>query len=82
MLPRHVKLRRDEGRDRWVLLAPERVLTPDDIAVEVLKLCNGTQSIEAIAATLAETYEAPQAQIRADVMELLQDLADRGYVRA
>ncbi|MGI9385459.1 MAG: pyrroloquinoline quinone biosynthesis peptide chaperone PqqD, partial [Methyloligellaceae bacterium] len=36
-LPRHVKLRHDAGRDRWVILAPERILTPDEIAVEILR---------------------------------------------
>ena len=35
-LPRHAKLRFDDTRQRWVILAPERVLAPDDIAVEVL----------------------------------------------
>ncbi len=79
-LPRSVKLQQDKSRDCWVLLAPERVLTPDDIAVEILRLCNGKRSVEEISSTLAETYNAPIDEIRNDVIELLQNLADKGYV--
>ena len=34
VLPRHAKLKFDETRKVWVILAPERVLAPDEIAVE------------------------------------------------
>ena len=33
-LPRGARLRYDESRGRWVLLVPERVLAPDDIAID------------------------------------------------
>ena len=36
-LPRHIKLRFDKQRDRWVVLAPERVLVPDETALETTK---------------------------------------------
>ena len=29
-LPAYLKLRHDAGRGRWVLLAPERILMPDE----------------------------------------------------
>ena len=32
-LPAYLKFRHDAGRGRWVLLAPERILTPDETAV-------------------------------------------------
>ena len=51
-LPPYLKLRHDAGRGRWVLLAPERVLTPDQTAVAVLQLCDGTKTVEEIAAKL------------------------------
>jgi pyrroloquinoline quinone biosynthesis protein D len=81
-LPTYLKLRHDAGRGRWVLLAPERVLTPDEIAVAVLKLCDGKRTVEQIAETLASEYSAPAEVIRTDVLELLQGLADKGYVKA
>ena len=44
-MPRHIKLRHDAGRGRWILLAPERLFDPDDTAVSVLKLCDGKNSV-------------------------------------
>ena len=35
-------MRHDAARDRWTILAPERVFTPDAIAVAVLQLCDGS----------------------------------------
>lgn len=79
-LQRFVKLRHDKGRDRWILLAPERILTPDAIAVEVLNLCDGERTIATISSKLAETYQAPVDVIEKDVITMLQDLADKGYL--
>ena len=81
-LPRHIKMRRDAARDCWLILAPERVFTPDAIAVAVLQLCDGSRSVETIAAELARTYSAPEDRILADVIPMLQDLADKGVVTA
>jgi pyrroloquinoline quinone biosynthesis protein D len=79
-LPRHVKMRHDAQRGRWLILAPERVFTPDAIAVAVLKLCDGEHSVEAIAAELAKAYDAPAERILADIVRMLQGLADKGVV--
>ena len=40
-LPRGVRLKRDEARGRWTLLAPERIFEIDDTAATVLELCDG-----------------------------------------
>jgi pyrroloquinoline quinone biosynthesis protein D len=81
-LPRHIKLRHDTARNRWMILAPERVLMPDAIALEVLQLCDGQRSVAAIAEALAGQYAAPRERILGDVTSLLQDLADKGVIRA
>lgn len=81
-LPRHIKLRHDAGRDKWLLLAPERVFEPDDTSVEVLKLCDGEKDVSAIAGILAERYQAPADVILKDIVEMLQDLADKGVVKS
>jgi len=80
-LPAYLKLRHDAGRGRWILLAPERVLTPDETAVAVLKLCDGQRTVEDIVQALAKEYSAPAEVIRTDVLELLQGLADKGYIK-
>lgn len=79
-LPRGVRLRDDPVRAMTLLLAPERVLYPDSIGIAILRECNGDHSVAEIAACLAERFEAPVEQILQDIVELLQDLADRGYV--
>jgi pyrroloquinoline quinone biosynthesis protein D len=80
-LPRSVKLIEDRARGRWVLNAPERVVVPDDTALEILHLCDGERTVDAICDVLAQRYNATAATIRADVIELLQELADKGLVK-
>ncbi|HET7125233.1 MAG TPA: pyrroloquinoline quinone biosynthesis peptide chaperone PqqD [Bradyrhizobium sp.] len=80
LLPRHARLKFDETRQRWVILAPERVLAPDEIAVEVLQLCDGARSVEAMIDQLAAKYTADRDTIAADVIAMLQDLADKGFL--
>ncbi len=81
-MPKHIKLRHDPGRGRWVILAPERVFNPDDTAVAVLKLCDGQHAVSAIAKTLSDEYKAPLDVVQTDIIAMLQDLADKGVVTA
>lgn len=80
VLPRFVKLRHDKGRDRWIMLAPERILTPDEIAVEVLMLLDGETTISEISTELAKKYNASEDVIEKDITTMLQDLADKGFI--
>jgi pyrroloquinoline quinone biosynthesis protein D len=80
VLPRHARLKFDETRQVWVILAPERVLAPDEIAVEVLQLCDGVRSVGQMIDQLAEKYTADRAEIATDVVAMLQDLADKGFL--
>lgn len=81
VLPRYARLRFDETRQRWVLLVPERVLAPDDTAVEVLQLCDG-RTVAEIVDALAAKYAAERAVIRDDVIAMLGDLAEKGFLTA
>jgi pyrroloquinoline quinone biosynthesis protein D len=76
----HVKFRHDETRGRWVVLAPERLLLPDEQAVEILKLIDGALSVDGVIDALARRFEAPREVIAGDVMGMLQDLADKGVL--
>src|SRR5258708_2475954 len=80
VLPRHAKLKFDETRQRWVMLAPERVLAPDEIAVEILQLCDGARSVAQMIDQLAAKYAAERAAIGVDVIAMLHDLADKGLL--
>ncbi len=80
VLPRYSRLQFDKARDRWVLLVPERVLVPDETAVEILQLCDGERSVADIIDALAAKYVAEREAIASDVTALLQDLAGRGFL--
>jgi pyrroloquinoline quinone biosynthesis protein D len=80
-LARGVKMRFDKARDAWVVLAPERVLMPDEIAIEILKRCDGKASVAAIVDDLAQAFSAEPDQVAGDVRAFLQDLADKGLIR-
>jgi pyrroloquinoline quinone biosynthesis protein D len=79
-LPRHTRLKFDETRQVWVILAPERVLVPDEIAVEVLQLCDGVRSVADMVDQLAAKYSAEREAIATDVIAMLQDLSDKGFL--
>jgi pyrroloquinoline quinone biosynthesis protein D len=74
-LPKGVRLRHDETRGEWLLLAPERVLKADAVAVEILKRCTGERTIRDIVDDLTASFTADRARIDADVRALLADLA-------
>jgi len=76
-----VRFHFDQVRGAWVLLAPERLFQPDEIAVEVLKLIDGQRTVGAITDTLAAKFEAPREVIAADTAVLLQHLNDRGALQ-
>lgn len=75
-----VRLQQDRARDRWVLLAPERVVELDDIALVVAQL-DGTRSLAQIAQELAAEFDADAAQIEADVIELTDTLHQKRLLR-
>jgi pyrroloquinoline quinone biosynthesis protein D len=77
-----VRLHRDRVRDRWVLLAPERIVALDDIAYAILEKVDGHASLDAIAQALAAEYDADAGEIAQDAATLVADLAARGYVAA
>ena len=73
-----VRLHHDRARERWVVMAPERMFVPDEIALEVLRLVDGVRDDAAIIDELAERFAAPRDVIATDVQAMLQDLTQRG----
>jgi pyrroloquinoline quinone biosynthesis protein D len=74
-LERWARLRFDEVRDRWVLLAPERVLFPCPTTVTILQRLDGRKPLAAVIDELAQEFEAPRDVIARDTTNLLGDLA-------
>jgi len=77
-----VILRHDRARDQWTLLGPERVLVLDELALEVVRACvQAGVTVSAGIDQLATDFAAPRAEIATDVLELLQDMRERGFVQ-
>lgn len=76
-LPRGVKLRFDQVRNTWTLLAPERAFQIDETAAEILKLCDGARSVAEVVAAVAAVYQEEPAVIAADIEAMLSDLANK-----
>jgi pyrroloquinoline quinone biosynthesis protein D len=79
-LPRGVRLRFDAIRKEWNLLAPERVLKIDSIAVEILKRCSGEACLTDIVADLAQNFAADPVLIRKDVSAFLHGLVQKRMI--
>ncbi|UPY36584.1 pyrroloquinoline quinone biosynthesis peptide chaperone PqqD [Sediminicoccus sp. KRV36] len=73
-----VRLQEDRARGRWIVMAPERMFIPDEIALEVLRLVDGQRDEAAIVAELAQKFAAPVDTIAADVRVMLDDLQAKG----
>lgn len=68
-------------RNRWLLLVPERVLFPCPTSVEILTRIGEARTLGSLVESLAGEYSAPAEVIRADVVALLGDLVEKGYVQ-
>jgi pyrroloquinoline quinone biosynthesis protein D len=76
-LARGVRLRDDAVRGQKVLLAPERAMALDEIAVKIVEALDGERSIDVIADRFATEFGAPREEIIADVLAFVQELSDR-----
>ena len=77
----HVRFRFDDRRKAWIVLAPERLLLPDEQAVAILRLIDGKRDLDAIIDELAGAFDAPREVIAGDVLPMLQDLVDKKVLR-
>lgn len=79
-LKRHVRLQYDPVRSAWALLSPERVFWPDEVSLDILKLCDGRRTVSQIVEELSDQYDAAREDIAPDVEQFLQEWSDRFLV--
>ncbi|MEZ2126891.1 MULTISPECIES: pyrroloquinoline quinone biosynthesis peptide chaperone PqqD [unclassified Sinorhizobium] len=79
-LKRHVRLQYDPVRSAWALLSPERVFWPDEVSLDILKLCDGRHTVSQIVDELSDQYDAAREDIAPDVEQFLQEWSDRFLV--
>jgi len=77
----HVRFRFDERRKAWIVLAPERLLLPDEQAVAILRLIDGKRDVDAIIDELAGQFDVQRETIADDTLPMLQDLVDKKVLR-
>lgn len=77
-----VRLRHDRLTGRTLLLYPERGLSLNETASEILALCTGEATVADIVEVLVKKYgEEKRAAVAAEVHAFLQSLADRNLLR-
>jgi pyrroloquinoline quinone biosynthesis protein D len=75
------RLRWDRKGERHLLLYPERGLVLNATAADVVRLCTGALTVEAIVERLVEKYPAqPREGLEREVVTFLGRLAERGLV--
>jgi len=79
-LPRGVRLHFDKTRDTWVLLAPERAVTLDQVGHAILTAVDGQRSFQDITQHLSDTFGAPLDQVTQDSAEFLTSLRNRRFL--
>ena len=72
------RLQYDEVRAEHVLLIPEGVVRLNATAAEVLELCDGERSLDAIVGELSARYDG--ADVRDDVRGLVDAMVQKGLV--
>ncbi|GEC17058.1 pyrroloquinoline quinone biosynthesis protein D [Nitrobacter winogradskyi] len=76
-LARGVRLREDMVRNQTVLLAPERAIALDEIAVAIIKEIDGHRNLDRIADDLSRRFEAPKEQILQDIIPFIREFINR-----
>jgi hypothetical protein len=68
--------------DTLVLLNPTdgNYYTLDDVGSRIWELCDGRRTAAEVATTICAEYDAPAETVRADVLELLEDLTSEKLV--
>jgi pyrroloquinoline quinone biosynthesis protein D len=72
------RLRYDEVREEHLLLVPEGAVRLNPTAAEVLGLCDGERSLEAIIVVMTERYRGPD--VSDDVRGLVDAMTERGLL--
>ena len=77
------RLRYDRKSTRYMLLYPERGLVLNPTAADIVQLCTGEHTVEAIVQRLADKYTSqPREAIAQEVQTFLDVMAARGLVHA
>jgi pyrroloquinoline quinone biosynthesis protein D len=81
-LGRGVRLRHDRERNCWTLMAPERVIVLDEIAHQVIvDIVESDGLLAGVIDRLSQLFDAPRDEIANDVIDMLQPIVDKQFIR-
>ncbi|MFI0367917.1 pyrroloquinoline quinone biosynthesis peptide chaperone PqqD [Actinomadura sp. 1N219] len=78
-LDRSVMLRHDRVRDADLLLMPERAVRLSGTGGRILRLCDGSRTVDDIVAELGESF--PDAPLADEVPAFLERVRAEGWLR-
>lgn len=74
-----VRLQWEETQQRDVLLYPEGMVELNQSSAEILKLCDGTRTLERIVTELEEKFST--GGLKDDIREFLEVALEHGWIR-
>jgi len=74
------RLQWEEAQGKYVILYPEGMVELNVPAAEILRLCDGSRTLDTIVEELEQKFET--GGIRDDVVGLLQSALENGWIRA
>jgi pyrroloquinoline quinone biosynthesis protein D len=79
-LARGVRLVDDQKRGVKVLLAPERTMALDPVALSIVEAFDGKSTVGELISSLARTYDATREEIAGDVLSFVEELRKRRMI--
>lgn len=73
------RLQWEEAQQRHVILYPEGMVELNTPAAEILKLCDGTRTFDAIVTELEQKFET--TGLRDDIAGLVDSALENGWIR-
>ena len=64
ILKPHARLQYDKVREAWALLSPERVFWPNEVSLDILRLCDGRHSVAQMIVLLGTNMERTKPRLR------------------
>src|SRR5260370_26920453 len=77
----HIVFRFDDTRQRWIMMAPERLMLPDEQAVQIPQLVGGETGLRPLIHPPATPHtHAPRQLVPPHLTPLLPELAHQGWL--
>ena len=73
------RLQWEESQDRYVLLYPEGMVQLNQSAAEILKRCDGNNSVADIIAELGDVF--PGVALTADIQKFITQAQKNGWIK-